>query len=561
MTDSPAAPAPRNVTLYRNGSVYTAADPFATAMLVDGDTVAWVGSEQAATSIADSSMEVIDLQGALLAPGFVDSHIHLTETGIALEGLQLAGVRSSAELLDAVAAASASASSADGPVLGHGWDETTWADPALPSRDEIERAAGGRQVYLSRVDVHSALVSNSLAASAGLDGLDGGGAGSQVKRDAHTAARLAARRLPADALRAYQQRALAEAAANGYVALAEMAAPHIGSIEDLRLAVAWNSTSGGGPTGVDGVAAPEILPYWGELAGSAEHAQSILDELGLPVLGLAGDLNIDGSIGSRTAALREDYTDAPGERGNLYLSVAEAAAHLAACSLLGIQAGFHVIGDAGLDAALDALDLAAAEVGEQRVRAAGHRFEHVELADAAAISRLARYSVSVSAQPVFDALWGGGDRLYQQRLGSRRLGMNAFGSLYAAGVPICFGSDSPVTPLRPWSSVRACLQHTNPAEQISARAAFLGHTRAGWRAARYPNPMAGQLVPGAPASFAVWEVEELMVQVADGRVQSWSTDPRARTPLLPALDTGSDPACLLTVRDGQELYASGALHA
>ena len=52
-----------------------------------------------------------------------------------------------------------------------------------------------------------------------------------------------------------------------------------------------------------------------------------------------------------------------------------------------------------------------------------------------------------------------------------------------------------------------------------------------------------------------------MVQVADGRVQSWSTDPRARTPLLPALDTGSDPACLQTVRDGQELYASGALHA
>lgn len=559
MTDSPAAP--RNVTLYRNGSVYTAADPFATAMLVDGDTVAWVGSEQAATSIADSSMEVIDLQGALLAPGFVDSHVHLTETGIALDGLQLGGVRSAAELLDAVAAACVSASNADGSVLGHGWDETTWADPTLPSRDDIDRAAGGRQVYLSRVDVHSALVSNSLAAAAGLDGLDGGAAGSQVKRGAHTAARLAARQLPADTLRAYQQRALAEAAANGYVALAEMAAPHIGSIEDLQLAAAWNSTASGGANGLNGVAVPEILPYWGELAASAEHAQSILDGLGLPVLGLAGDLNIDGSIGSRTASLREDYADAPGERGSLYLSVAEAAAHVAACSLLGIQAGFHVIGDAGLDAALDALDLAAAEVGEQRVRAAGHRFEHVELADAAAISRLARYAITVSAQPVFDALWGGADRLYQQRLGSRRLGMNAFGSLYAAGVPICFGSDSPVTPLRPWSSVRACLQHTNPAEQISARAAFLGHTRAGWRAARYPNPMAGQLVPGAPASFAVWEVEELMVQVADGRVQSWSTDPRARTPLLPALDTGSDPACLLTVRDGQELYASGALSA
>ncbi len=548
MTDFPATPAARKVTLYRNGSVYTAADPFASAMLVDGDTVAWVGSEQAATSIADSSMDIVDLKGALLAPGFVDSHVHLTETGIALDSLRLGGITSARELLDAVAGSCASG--AGGTVLGHGWDETLWADPTLPTPEELDRAAGGRKVYLSRVDVHSALVSPALAASAGLAGLDGVSAGSQVKRAAHTTARLAARHLPAAALRGYQQRALAEAAANGYVALAEMAAPHIGSVEDLRLAAAWND----GPD-----AAPEVLPYWGELATSRDHAQSILDGLGVPVLGLAGDLNIDGSIGSRTAALRADYSDATGERGALYVQVAEAAAHLAACSLLGIQAGFHVIGDAGLDAALDALDLAAAEVGEQRIRAAGHRFEHVELADSDAIARLAKYSVTVSVQPGFDSAWGGAGKLYEQRLGSRHLGMNPFGSFYAAGVPISFGSDSPVTPLRPWASVRACLQHSNPAEQISARAAFLGHTRAGWRAARYRNPMAGQLVPGSPASFAVWEVEELMVQVSDGRVQSWSTDPRARTPLLPALDTGSEPDCLLTVRDGRELFSNGAL--
>ncbi len=537
--------APSKVTLYRNGSVYTAADPFATAMLVDGDTVAWVGSEQAASSIADPSMDVIDLHGSLLAPGFVDSHIHLTETGIALDGLQLGGLRSATELLDAVARSSGET------VLGHGWDESRWADPTLPTPAELERAASGRTVYLSRVDVHSALISASLAARAGVQGLDGAGSGAQVKRAAHTAARLAARRLPASELHAYQRRTLEEAAANGYVAVAEMAAPHIGSPEDLRLAAGWNTDTG--------QAVAEVLPYWGELATSVEHARSILGGLGVSVLGLAGDLNIDGSIGSRTAALRADYSDAPGERGSQYLSVSEAAAHLAACSLLGIQAGFHVIGDAGLDAALEALDLAAADVGEQRVRAAGHRFEHVELADPAAISRLARHSVTVSAQPVFDALWGGEASLYHQRLGLRSKDMNPFGSFYAAGVPICFGSDSPVTALRPWASVRACLQHHNPAEQISARAAFLGHTRAGWRAARYRNPMAGQLVPGAPASFAVWEVEELMVQVADGRVQSWSTDPRARTPLLPALDTGTDPQCLRTVRDGHVLFSSGAL--
>lgn len=545
---------PRKVTLYRNGSVYTAADPFATAMLVDGDTVAWVGSEQAATSIADASMEVIDLHGALLAPGFVDSHVHLTETGIALDSLQLGAVRSAAGILDAVAA-SAAGLPADATVLGHGWDESEWADQALPSIEELERAAGGRRVYLSRVDAHSALVSSSLADAAGLAGLDGIAAGSHVKRTAHTAARLAARQLRDHVLRSYQARALAESAANGYVAVAEMAAPHIGSTADLRIAAGWNGQEDPART------LPEVLPYWGQLARSEGDARSILEGLGVPVLGLAGDLNIDGSIGSRTAALRDDYSDAPGERGSLYLSVNEAAAHLAACSQLGIQAGFHVIGDAGLDAALDALDLAAAEVGEQRIRAAGHRFEHVEMADADAIARLAKYSVTVSVQPGFDSAWGGPGRLYEERLGHRGRSMNPFASFYAAGVPICFGSDSPVTPLNPWASVRACLEHSNTDQRISARAAFLGHTRAGWRAAKYTNPMAGQLVPGAPASFAVWEVEELMVQVADGRVQSWSTDPRARTPLLPALDTGSDPVCLQTVRDGQELFTNVALRS
>ncbi|OFI37994.1 amidohydrolase [Arthrobacter sp. SW1] len=541
----------RKVTMYRNGSVYSAADPFATAMVVDGGTVAWIGSEQAASSIADSSMEIIDLRGALLAPGFVDSHVRLTETGIAAAGLRLEGVRSATELLDAVAAAAASLAPGD-PVLGHGWDESAWNVPDLPGLEELGNAAGGRRVYLSRIDVHSALVSDALAADAGLNGVDGWNGTAHVVREAHTAARLAARRLPESERRRYQEAALREAAANGYVAMAEMAAPHICGMDDLRSSVSWNSS---------GTALPEILPYWGQLAASETEARSILDELGIPVLGLAGDLNIDGSLGSRTAALKEDYSDAPGHRGNLYLSVDDAARHLAACSSLGLQAGFHVIGDAGLAAALDALDIAAAEVGEQRVRAAGHRFEHVEMADAHAISRLAKHAVTVSAQPVFDAEWGTDGGMYEQRLGARSKTMNPFASCYSAGVPLAFGSDSPVTPLRPWASVRACLEHNNPAERISARAAFLGHTRAGWRASKARNPLLGQLVPGAPASFAVWEVEELMVQVADSRVQSWSTDPRARTPLLPALDTGSDPVCLQTVRDGQELFAAESLRA
>ncbi|BAS09010.1 dihydroorotase [Arthrobacter sp. Hiyo4] len=135
-----AVPHERKVVLYRNGSVYTAADPFATAMLVDGDTVAWVGSEQAASSIADSSMEIIDLHGALAAPGFVDSHVHLTETGIALASLQLGGIRSARQLLDAVAAAKG-----DGPCwVTAGMNPRGRTRPFRRPRSLIRRPVAGR---------------------------------------------------------------------------------------------------------------------------------------------------------------------------------------------------------------------------------------------------------------------------------------------------------------------------------------------------------------------------------------------------------------------------------
>ena len=540
-------PDERTLTLYRNGSVYSAADPFASAMLVDGGTVAWLGSEQAATSIADSSMKVVDLDGALVAPGFVDSHVHLSDTGEALGSLDLSGVGSAAGLLEALASAAARAgeSGQPGVLRGHGWDESGWDDPILPTSHELARAAGGRPVLLTRVDVHSALVSPALAASAGLDGRDGMDDGGPLAvRDALAAARAAARPTGPDEIRALHSAALAHAAANGHVAVVEQAAPHIGGAEDLRVLAAREGAAD----------EPEVLAYWGQLVGGAGEGREVLDGLGAPVLGLAGDLTVDGSIGSRTALLRADYADAPGRRGHGYLTAEQIGAHVAACTELGIQAGFHVIGDGGLERVLEGFARAAAAVGAGPVRAGGHRLEHAEMVGDAEAAALAEFAVTVSAQPLFDAAWGRPGGLYERRLGARREGMNPFARLFAAGVPVCFGSDSPVCAMSPWDSIRACLTHSDPGQRISARAAFIGHTRAAWRAVRHADPLMGQLVPGAPASFAVWRADELMVQVADDRVQAWSTDPRARTPLLPALDTENAPECLQTVHRGRELF-------
>ncbi|WP_159616505.1 amidohydrolase [Arthrobacter zhaoguopingii] len=531
--------------LYRNGSVYSPADPFATAMLVDGGTVAWIGGEHAAENLGGPGVRTVDLDGALVAPGFVDSHFHTTETGLGLASIDLSTCTSLADLLERVRAAAAAH---EGPVFGHGWDESRWPERRVPTAGELDSASGGRSVYLTRADVHSAVVSGTLAASLGLAGLDGWNDGFLV-RAAHTAARLATRALTPTDRAALQRAALAHAASFGIVAVVEMAAPHISPREDLEGLLALGAGDGGTDL-------PGVIPYWAEAVSSPEEVRSLLASFDGRLAGLAGDLNVDGSIGSRTAALRDPYSDDPGNRGHVFLDAPAVGAHLSAATAEGVQAGFHVIGDAGLDVVLAGLGEAERRLGIEAVRRSRHRLEHVEMTDDTAIAALVHFGVTVSAQPVFDSLWGHPEGLYAQRLGDeRRGGMNRFGALLAAGVPVSMGSDSPVTPLDPWASVRACIEHSNPAEAVSARAAFIAHTRAGWRAAGAVNPMLGQLAPGSPASFAVWRVDELMVQTPDNRVQSWSTDPRAGTPLLPALDTENPPRCIETVHYGRTLFS------
>jgi predicted amidohydrolase YtcJ len=122
------------------------------------------------------------------------------------------------------------------------------------------------------------------------------------------------------------------------------------------------------------------------------------------------------------------------------------------------------------------------------------------------LSELARLGVFASVQPVFDALWGGTDGMYVTRLGlERAAGMNPFAAMAAAGIPLAFGSDSPVTPLGPWAAVHAATAHRTPASSLTAAAAFAAHTSGGWRAAGVDD--AGELRPGSLASYAVWAHE------------------------------------------------------
>ena len=178
------------------------------------------------------------------------------------------------------------------------------------------------------------------------------------------------------------------------------------------------------------------------------------------------------------------------------------------------------------------------------------------MVDAGAMSLLVLFGLTASVQPAFDARWGGPSGLYATRLGpARAAALNPFADLAGAGVPLAFGSDSPVTPFDPWGAVSAAVHHHEPSERISARAAFRAHTRGGWRAARLMHTGGGEIRLGAPASLAFWAVGSLAVQAPDGRIAAWSTDPRAGTPLLPQVGPGIErPVCLRTLRDGVVIH-------
>ncbi|MFD6285566.1 amidohydrolase [Streptomyces sp. NPDC060205] len=527
--------APRTVLL-RGGEVHSPADPFATAMVVERGQVAWVGSEGAADAFSDGVDEVVDLEGALVTPAFTDAHVHTTATGLALTGLDLTGTRT---LGDALARLRDFAASRPGDrvLLGHGWDASRWPERRPPRRGELDEATGGRPLYLSRIDVHSAVATTALLdLTPGVRGAAGFQDGEPLTRDAHHAVRAAAFAAVTPAQRTEAQRAaLRHAASLGIGSVHECAGPEISSEDDftglLRLAAEE--------------AGPRVVGYWAE--------QDVAKARALGAAGAAGDLFVDGALGSHTACLHRPYTDAA-HTGTAYLDTDAVAAHVVACTEAGLQAGFHAIGDAAVASVVDGVRAAAEKVGLARVRAARHRVEHAEMLTPETIAGFADLGLTASVQPAFDALWGGEEGMYAERLGAERARtLNPYAALLRAGVPLAFGSDSPVTPLDPWGTVRAAAFHRTPGHRVSVRAAFTAHTRGGWRAVGRDD--AGSLVPGAPADYAVWRTEELVVQAPDDRVARWSTDPRSGTPGLPDLSPGADlPVCLRTVVDGRTVF-------
>lgn len=515
-----SVPAPHPATLYRNGVVHSAADPFAEAVLVADGQVAWLGPDDAAHRVADGADRVVDLDGALVAPAFVDAHSHLRLAGLAAGATDLTAMTTQ-QVLDAVASAGGDL------VIGLGWSPARHAEP--PGPRELERASGGRPVVLLDAELARAQATPELRADEREDALAGLAVGAVLDS-------IASR------FGGAVEAGLSAAAAAGVVAVHEHSIPALESRAGLAALLAR--------TAPDDSGVPQVIGYRAELCETTDDARAVLAEIpGLT--GIGGDVAVDGTLAAWGAALRAPYADEPGTSGELLLAAEQVANHVASVTRAHAQAGLRVHGDRAMAEALLGFRAASDVEGIAALHAAGHRLDGVEMVDAAALATMVLLGLRAVLQPA--------EVLRRVELAAARLGPLRVGSmlpvadLAGAGVPLALGSG--VGGFDPWGSVRAAVLHPEAEQRVSARAAFRAHTRGGWRLAGLDHAGAGEIRIGAPAHLAIWRADELVVQAPEGRLAAWSTDPRAGTPLLPALAPDVPaPQCLRTLRAGHVIH-------
>ncbi len=452
-------------------------------LLVDDGTVTAVG-----TGERPSADRTIDLQGGTLMPAFCDAHVHLPATGLFASGLDFRDEHSAAPILAAFEARAKSG----GPILGGNFEDPL--DRPL-TRHDLDGAVGQQPALLARADMHSCIVSTALLQHLQIDGLEG------VDRDEEGVPTGYLREKASSEAWAWFDRSLGPAQQKEAVLAAVKVAysKGVACVHEMFV-VEWRGWSSLGPF-LEAIAdvALRVVTYLGT-------DQVIrVKRMGWPRIG--GDFFLDGSFGSHTAWLSQDYRTPPPEgtpaRGISYRTDEDLFDYFQEGQDAGLQVGVHAIGDAAIEQALEAWEKVAAKTSLEAVAALGHRIEHFECASDDHLDRAARLGLRVSVQPAFDRLWGGNAGLYSQRLGAQRAArMNRFASMLNAGLLVGAGSDSTVTPLDPFLQLAAMREHHVVEERLGKIEALRLHT-SGARALAEGPGLAGTVEAGAPADLVV----------------------------------------------------------
>ena len=477
-----------------NAEVHTLADPDETyeAFAVRDGEVVRLGSTYDVEFLAGADTETIDAEGRVALPGFIDAHTHLLNSGRSLVHADLSTADSPAEAVDLLrerAEAVADAGSGDDDwVLGFGYDESTWDDARRLTREDLREVSASRPVVAFREDMHVASVNDAVFDRLG-DAMPDGDVRTEDGEPTGVIVEEAVdpvyEAIEPDAEEAEELIRAAQAAANerGVTAVHDMVrrskAPEV--YRDLDLA---------------GELTLRVrINYW------ADHLDSLIDA-GLRTNHGSDMVEVgaiksytDGSLGGRTARLHEPYADAPGETGTWVVDPDGIDDLVARADDHGFQVTLHAIGDAAVDAVLNAYGSTDAP-GESR-----HRIEHCELADDEAIERIADLGVVASVQPNFHK-WGFEGGLYDESLGDRRTRANRFPAYLAADAPLAFGSDC--MPLDPLFGVHYAVDAPSEGQSLGVTEALRAYTL-GAAYAGFDEDRLGTLEPGKRADFVLLE--------------------------------------------------------
>ena len=424
-----------------------------------------------------AAAEVVELEGGCVIPGFRDGHLHLATGALqVLARLDLRGARSEDEVLHQVRAV-AGRTPPGTWIRGFGWDHTAWSVPRFPDRHALDRVAPEHPVFLARVDGHAAWLGSRALRDLGIDMGTPDPAGGRIERDAggaptglllETAMEQAAARIPPEAP-AERERAvraaLAHTAAHGITAAEDVTEPwaielyrRLRDARALTLRIsAWLPLEVEDPEAEDLRRRHPARDRW--LSVSTRKAY------------------LDGTLGSRSAALLDPYADDPGSCGILRHDTGELLRRLAPAARAGWAVALHAIGDAAVRQAVRVL----AAIAPGR-----HRIEHLQLVAPGDAERIAAAGITASVQPVHladDAPW------VRARLGEDRIPRAyAFGSLVHAGVPLVFGSDWPIASLDPRRTLAAAVTRRPaaggapivPAECLTIEQAVAAASRESW---------------------------------------------------------------------------------
>lgn len=511
-------------TLVYNGFIYTF-DPGGTvvqggamAMSSEGKILAIGQDEAMLAAYPDAKRH--DLQAKAVFPGLIDAHAHFIGLASALTRADLVGTQSVAEVIERLQDFETTLSEDDW-LIGRGWDQNDWPGQQFPGKADLDTAFPDRIVWLERIDGHAGWANSAALAAVDRDlSGDWQPKGGKIHRDANGEA--------------------TGILIDGATAMLDHLVPAV-SEERLQAAIdeATETLLSLGLTGVhDAGLSWEYIRLLSKRADEGRlglRVYAMADGVGEALQQLCANgfvehpsgrllvrsmkLYADGALGSRGAALLEDYSDEPGSRGLLFVSDEEMRTAVRRALSCNLQIGVHAIGDGGNRQVLDAY---AAEIPTFPENPGRHRIEHSQVIALDDIQRFADMHIIASMQPIHatsDMYWA------EDRLGPDRIqGAYAWRRLLDAGVRLALGSDFPVEQVNPMLGIYAAVSRQDlqgspkggwyPDQVLSRVEAIRGFTvDAAWAA--FMESEVGSLEAGKRADFIVLDRDLMTIDKND----------------------------------------------